>query len=525
MIKNFILIEQANLDFEQGFNVLCGETGAGKSIIIKAIDCVLGAKISKEMILDKSSPCLIEAVFEKEGVETVISRETLSTSKYRLNGLLSSQDEIKALRENLLDIHSQHQTYSYILPKTHIHLLDSYIIKCCPEYSELLDTYKENFKQYTDISRKLENLKQNLEENEREIEFLSFQLKELDDAEVLENEEEELKQEIDVLSNIQNLKETSNSCYWALGGDDDNIIEALGKIKYELSSLSEIDKSLEEVKNSLFDAFETLKDSASFLQNYSSSLELNPQRLDELNERISLIQKLKRKYGQDLDFERQKIASRLEELTSSENNVEELEKKYNELQETIEFLCFKLQSYRQEHSLELSKQIEDKLKSLEIKEAQFLISVKQTKIGEFGFDDVEFLISANKNQNPMPLNKVASGGEISRVMLAMKTIFASIDKISTVIFDEIDTGISGIASQSVANSMLELAKSTQIICITHQAIIAAKADNFIWISKTHDDKTSIKIEILNSNSRLNALAQLAGGEVSDKSLEFAKTLI
>lgn len=524
-IKNFILLKEANLNFTNGFNVLCGETGAGKSIIIKALDSVLGAKINKDVILDKNQPCYIEATFENDGVETVISREISTQSKFRLNGILSSADEIKEIRESLVDIHSQHQTYSYIQPKSHIHLLDNYIIKKSPEFNELLKNYKENYADFREVEKKLNLLKENLNDNEREIEFLTFQLKELDDASVKENEEEELKAELDVLSNVQELKEGAYSSYYALYGDNQSIVEALGKIKYTISSLAELDKNLEEVNSSIFDAFENLKESANYLRDYSSGLELNPLRLDELNERISLIQKLKRKYGADLDFEREQIASKLEALTGADNNIEALEENYNSLLSTLEILSESISEYRKRYASELSELIVEKLKNLELKEAQFEINIKQVSKNELGIDNVEFMISTNKNQDLASLSKVASGGEISRVMLALKTIFALVDKVQTVVFDEIDTGISGITSNSVANSMLELARLSQIICITHQPIICAKADNFIWITKTHSDDTNIKIEILDDSKRLEALAQLASGEVTQQTIDFAKTLV
>lgn len=525
LIKNFILLNNVNLDFTKGFNVLCGETGAGKSIIIKALDCVLGAKVTKEMFLDKEKPIALEATFIEGKEETIISREISSQSKFRINGIMTSLDEIKELRNKLVDIHSQHQTYSYMSSRAHLGLLDSYIAKIKPEYFELLSTIKSTYQDFKATEKKLNDLKENFEKNNQEIELLSFQLKELDDAAVKENEEEELKAEADILSNVQELKEGSYSSYWALYGDNQSIIEGLGKIKYEIQNLAELDKNLEDAKNSLFDAFENLKDTANFLQNYSSDLELNPARLDELNERISLIQKLKRKYGINLDEERDKIDSRLKELTEGDNNIEQLETNYEALSETYNFLADKIQEYRQKNASELSKLIEEKLKNLELKEAQFQIDVKQANDCETGKNSVEFLIATNKNQNLMPLNKVASGGEISRVMLALKSIFAKTDKIQTVVFDEIDTGISGVASNSVAQNILELSKSSQIICITHQPIICAKADNFIWITKTHNEDTSIKIEIFNDDRRLEALAQLASGTADEKAIEFAKTLL
>lgn len=526
LIKNFILIKEAELNFKDGFNVLCGETGAGKSIIIKALDCVLGAKFTKEMLLDKEKPCYIEAVFEdKNKEETVVSRQIQTSSKFRINGEMVSLDEIKNYREHLIDIHSQHQTYSYIQPKNHIKLLDEYIIKKSPEFFELLKNYKKSYIEYKELEKRINTLKENNENNLKEIEFLEFQLKELDDAAVKTNEEEELKAELDILSNAQELKEGTYSAYYALYGDNSSIVEALGKIKYSISTLSNIDKNLEEVQSTLFDVFENLKDCANSLKDYSYSLEVNPDKIDELNERISLIQKLKRKYGADLDSEREKIEQRYKELTQGENNIDVLNEKYAELNSIIEVLSQRISEYRIENAKILTSLVVEKLINLELKEAKFEISIDKTNYGENGIDEVEFLISTNKNQSPMPLIKVASGGEISRVMLALKSIFALVDEVKTVVFDEIDTGISGITSNSVANSLIELSKSTQIICITHQPIICAKADNFIWINKSHSDTTNIETKILNDESRLEALAQLAGGEISEKTLAFAKTLL
>ncbi len=525
LIKNFILIDELKLDFKFGFNVLCGETGAGKSIIIKALDCALGAKTPPSFALDNQKSSIIEAAFELDNEEIVISREITSTSKYRLNGVLVSSDEIKTLKEKLLDIHSQHQTYSYMQTKNHIILLDNYIFKKTNEYNDLLKNYKNSFTEYEEYKKKLENLKKNFEENEREIEFLRFQLKELDDAAIKENEEDEIKQELDILSNVQELKENTQNAYWALGGDNSSIIEALSKIKYLISNSAELDKSLNEPMEWIYDAYENLKESANYLRDYSSNLEFNPQRLDELNERISLIQKLKRKYGSDLDIEREKIAKKLDELTNGDNDIETVEKNYQIAFEAMSFLAEKIEQYRQKEAVELSKLIEEKLKNLELKEAKFEISIEKTDFNSNGRNKVEFLISTNKNQSLNPLSRVASGGEISRVMLALKTIFCEVDKVQTVIFDEIDTGISGITSNACANVILELSQHTQILCITHQPIICAKANNFVWVSKNQNETSKVSAKILSEEEKIQALAQLASGEITEKTVEFAKTLI
>ncbi len=523
-IKNFILLKEAKIDFTKGFNILAGETGAGKSIIIKALDVVLGAKANKDMVLGDVAS--IEAVFEKEGVETVISRQISTTSKYRINGILSCADDVLTLRNKLLDIHSQHQTYTYITPKNHILLLDNYISKKHNEFFELIKNYKETYLEYKSVEKKLQNLKENYQNNLKEIDFLKFQLNEIDEAGIKENEEEDLIEELNIQSSAQSLKEESYKAYWALYGDNNSIVEALSNVRYIVEGASSIDKNLEGALSTIFDSFENLKDAANTLRDYSSSLEVNEGKIEELNERIALIQKLKRKYGSDIDLERQNLQKRYDELTSGENNLDELENTFETLSTSVNFMAGQISSYRKEEASILQKLVEQELTSLELKDAIFEISTENTTLSELGQDKIEFLISTNKsNLKPAPLSKVASGGEISRVMLALKTVFASTDNISTIVFDEIDTGISGITSNAVKNCMLKVSKDTQIICITHQPIIAAKADNFIWIEKENKEKTDIKISILNDEKRLEKLAQIAGGTVNQESLDFAKTLI
>lgn len=524
LIKNFILLKEAKIDFTNGFNVLAGETGAGKSIIIKALDCVLGAKVSKEAVIGNCAQ--IEATFIQNDEEIIISREISSSSKFRLNGIVSCLDEILSLRQNLLDIHSQHQTYAYMQQKKHITLLDSYISKKYPEYIELLKNYKQTYIEYKDIEKKLENLRQNYENNLKEIDFLKFQLDEIDDAQILQGEEEELISKLNVLSNAQNLKEETYKAHWALSGSDDSIVEALSKIKYVVENCISIDKNLQDASNSIFDSLENLKDVSNFLRDYSSNLEYDENEINELNERISLIQKLKRKYGEDIDLERQKIQQRFDELTNGDNNLEQLEKNFEISKDALNFLKEKITEYRTKEAKILSNLVKEELTNLELKNSVFEIDITPIKENELGADRVEFLISTNKsNIKPMPLSKVASGGEISRVMLALKTIFAISDNIGTIVFDEIDTGISGITSNAVRDCMLKVSKYCQLICITHQPIIAAKADNFIWIEKENLASTDIKINILNDNKRLDKLAQMAGGSVNQQSLDFAKTLV
>ena len=537
LIKNFILIDELFLEFEDGFNVLTGETGAGKSIILKAIDTVLGARVQKDVIFDKTKSALIEITFshskKEESTlkdfdlceETVISREITQTSqKCRLNGALVNLDYIKELREHLVDIHSQNQSYTYVLPKYHIELLDAYIKSVDEEFTNNLSLYVDIFKDYTETTKKLTTLRENNSKNLQEIDFLKFQLNELDSADVGVDEEAQLERELEVLSNVQSLKEATEGIYYSLGSDD-GVIDALAKMKGLLSRSCDCDERLREVENSFIEAHENLKFCSDFLREYSQNLENNPQRLDEINERMSLILKLKRKYG-DIFEAREKFAAQLSEIESDFSSVDELEARQNELEKKVDELSCALSLKRKKYAGELSGLIVQELRKLELSKAEFEISIKDKKADVKGIDDVEFLITTNVSSSLAPLAKVASGGEISRVMLAIKCVFAKVDSLSTIIFDEIDTGISGRASNAVAEAISNLSKDIQVFAITHQPIIAAHANAHFKVSKSQDDRTKVCVEKLDTQEkRLEALATLASGEVNSISVSFAKELL
>lgn len=537
LIKNFILIDELFLEFENGFNVLTGETGAGKSIILKAIDTALGARVSKDVIFDKSKPALVELTFahsEKDlqnlrefdlCEETVISREiSLNSQKCRINGALVNLDALKELREHLVDIHSQNQSYTYVMPRYHIELLDAYCSSVDLDFLNNYNRYKKAYSELCEISKKLNSLKENNSKNLQEIDFLKFQLNEIDSAEIYENEEEELNSELEVLSNIQTLKELTYGVYYSLG-DDDGINNALSKLNASLSNAASYDKKLEDVQGSFIEAYENLKFCCDFLREYSQNLEDNPQRLNEINERLSLILKLKRKYG-DIFEAREKFAAQLSEIEGDFTSFEEYEKKEKELTIKIQELSKELSSVRKKCALDLSELIVSELRKLELSKAEFEIQIKEKTPDNNGIDDVEFLITTNVSSSLAPLARVASGGEISRVMLAIKTVFAQVDMISSIIFDEIDTGISGKASNAVADAISNLSKSIQVFAITHQPIIAARANAHFLVTKTQDEVTKVCVKKLeNNNEKLEAIAALASGEVNSISMSFAKELL
>lgn len=544
-IKNYILIDELELELSDGLNIITGETGAGKSILINAIDIAFGGGKggNKEVIKTGAEKALIEitilnkkqdisSLFDEYGIENygeeiILSREiTQTSSRARVNGSLVNQEFLKIFREMFLDIHSQHQTYSFLQPKYHITLLDSYTKNTC---GEILEAYRLEYDKYKLMLSELEDLKNSADKTEDQIEFLKFQVEEIENAEIKEIEEyEKLNNELAVLENVEKLKELTGSSYWSISGDDGSILEGLLQIKQNLSKASSMDNSLEQTESDLISAIDALKGISSYLRDYSSSLENDEERINTIQERLFLLDKLKRKYGGTLENvikEGEKLRKELDSIEFSTQNIEDLEKQikkqYNLLLEQAE----KLSTERKKYGEILSSLIVEKLENLELPKVKFVIDISPCELNQNGCDKVEFLISTNISEGLKPLAKVASGGEISRVMLAIKTIFAQSDNIDTVIFDEIDTGISGKTSQSVADEVKELSKYMQIIMITHQAIIASKSDRHIYVSKTQDNTTNVKISVLEGNTKLNAIAELAGGGVNEESLQFAKMLI
>ena len=375
----------------------------------------------------------------------------------------------------------------------------------------------------------LENLKTASDMTENQIEFLKFQIDEIDSASIKsETEDEELTSELEVLENAEKLKELTGSAYWAINGDDGSIMEALSKIKQNISKAASLDKNLEETEANLIDAIERLRESGTELRDYSQNLENDTQRLNEIQERLFLLDKLKRKYGGSLQsvletFEN--LSKELNAIEFSTQNIDELENEISQTKKDLQITANVISENRKNYAQVLSSLIQEKLEKLELPKARFEISVQPKELSSDGCDDVEFLISTNISEDLKPLAKVASGGEISRVMLAIKSIFAQSDDINTVIFDEIDTGISGKASQSVADEIVELSKYHQIILITHQAIIASKADKHFYVRKSQYDETKVEVYVLSGDNRIKALAELAGGEINEQSMEFAKSLI
>ena len=542
-LKNYILIDELCANFDNGLNIITGETGAGKSILLNAIDLVFSSRVSKEVIKTGCEKAIIEItlenthhnlsdLFEENGIddfgsEIIISKEiTQNSVRSRINGTLVNQELIKKLRTQFVDIHSQHQTYTFLQPQHHINLLDSYAKDA---YGSDLESYKLEFKKYMELQKELETAKNSANTTESQIDFLKFQINEIEEANISsETEDADLNAELEVLANAEKLKDLTGSSYWTINGDDGSIIEALNNVKINLSKASEFDSKIEPAYSSLLDIIENLKDMSAELRDYSQNLDNNTERLNEIQERIYTLDKLKHKYGGTLENVLQTYEQLTKELSSIEystQNIENLEKEIINIKNNLLDISQKISFQRKIYADKLSNLIQEKLTLLELPKAKFKIEVTSKELGPNGVDDIEFMISTNVSEELKPLAKVASGGEISRVMLAIKSIFAQNDEIDTVIFDEIDTGISGKAAQSVADEMVELSKTHQIIVITHQAIIASKSDKHLYVRKSQQDTTKVEVYVLTGDNKIKAIAELAGGTINDQSIEFAKSLL
>lgn len=542
-IKNYILIDELTLNFSEGFNVFTGETGAGKSIIISAIDNALGAKVNKEVIKTGMDKAVIEllikidenfdkTIFVENGIdifdnEIIISREiTPTNSRFRINGVMVVQDFVKQIRETLLDIHTQHQSYNNMQQKNHIILLDNFALK--PHRDNVL-SFKEKFLRLIELKKKQAQLQMNVDSMQQKEDFLRFQIQEIESAEIEDiNEDERLSKELEILSNVEKLKELSYSSYWGLYGEDANIVDSLGSIKANISKLSQLDDSTQEIEENFTNAYEILKDVANQLRNYSDSKENDNERIDFIGERLSLLEKLKRKYGNTLEAvlnTYEELSKELNEISFSSEDLVRVEKEIRDLQNDLNEQALVISNARKELAKVLSQAVTNELEKLELPKSVFEIDIQTCEMNDKGIDRVEFLISTNISEAPKPLAKTASGGEISRIMLAIKTIFAKADNTNTVIFDEIDTGISGSASQAVADSIVQLSKSHQVILITHQPIIAAKADSHFYVKKEQADVTKVKVFDLKEENRIKAIALLSAGEINEESTAFAKKLL
>ncbi|MCQ2748867.1 MAG: DNA repair protein RecN [Clostridia bacterium] len=540
-IKNIAIIDELEVDFNKGLNVLTGETGVGKSIIINAINFTLGARTSKDLIRKGASQASCEMIFdlneenvkqileleniEMEDNQIIISRTLNDSGKniFKINGTVVSSGVMREITSKIIDIHGQHEHQSLFDVSKHIDILDRFDKK---DIFKLKDDLKEKYDEYKKINSKIESLLGNNGDRERRIDILQFQIDEIENAKLIPGEDEDLEARRSVMLNADKISQGTANTHDFLDIADENISKALK----ELERLSRLDPKFEEMNESLMEASAIVSDTKGSVSDFIDEFSFNPNEQEQVEERLDLIDKLKRKYGNDIELILEYMEDRqneLDEIVNGEEILNELKDKRSKIEKEILTLCDKLTKLRTKASEDVTKKIEGNLKDLEMKNAKFEIKIspKET-FTEKGMDDVEFLFSSNLGEEVKPLDKIASGGEISRVMLAIKDVLSENDEIQILVFDEIDTGISGRAAQAVAEKMMHLAREHQILCITHLPQIAAMADFHYEISKAEKEgRTISSIKLLNEEEDINEIARLVtGAEMTDTARQHAKEL-
>ena len=544
-IENIAVIEKSNINFSGGLNVLTGETGAGKSIVIDSISAILGHRTSKEIIRTGAEKAYVSATFDNLNTETVkkladlgyelednsliISREISLSGKNncRINSRPATVSTLKEIGLNLINIHGQHESYQLFSPETHIDYIDA-----SGNYENLINEYYNSYKELKSIEKQLNSL--NVDENKRlqEIDLLSYQVNEIENADLQVGEEEELNNERFILQNSEKLTEmlTEAKMYAEGDGNIDGAIETLDNICTAISNSSSFNPSLSALSEKLMDIYYNFQDCVSEINDNLENIDSDTYRLNDIEERLDLIHKLKRKYGSDIEeilnyLQESKI--RLEELTELDINKENLEKKYNSALSKTMKLAKELTDIRLKTANTFVSKVQEQLVFLNMPNVKFTVSHETQQLAKNGQDKLELLVSANLGEETKPVAKIASGGELSRIMLAIKTVMAENDIIDTLIFDEVDAGISGSAAQKVGLKLKEVSDTRQVLCVTHQAQIAALANEHLLIKKdTKDNKTFTNISTLDFEGRKRELARIIDGvNITDTALAHAEQLL
>lgn len=545
-VNNFALIDELEVDFGPGLNVLSGETGAGKSIIIGSLNFVLGGKADKDIIKTGCDMTEVSALVsvdnddlkaELENCDVVVDDDNYVLIKRtfnrngksicKINGKAATVSMVKEISAFLVDIHGQHDHQSLLNPKSHIIMLDRL---CGSKIDNELEKLEVLYKEYRDISKKLKEIDINDKDIQDKIELYTYQINEIKSANLKAGEDENLAERRNVLLNSVKLQGYVNDCLDFLYRNENSAIESLGNAIDNLGSISEIDESQRKILESLNDAYSIIEDVVNSVRLYEESMDSDPNELDEVEERLQTIYELKNKYGNTIEkilayFDN--VSEKLNIIENSEDLALEYSEKKKMLEQKIRKICSNISDIRKSVGEDAEKKIIRILEDLSMENACFKINITEKEgFDENGFDNVEFLISANRGEKLKPLSKIASGGEMSRVMLALKNVLADVDNIDTFVFDEIDTGISGRTAQKVAEKMLAVAKGHQILCITHLPQIAAMADNNYLIEKSSEgERTFTNIVELFDEKVYNELARLIGGaEITKATLEAAKEM-
>lgn len=530
-VKNLALIEEVDVDFEKGLIVLTGETGAGKSLILGSVNIALGNKASKDMIRKGTDYSLVELTFsvsencakqlkkydiymEEDNIVTVTRKISEGRSISKINGETVNIKTLKNVMSLLIDIHGQHDHQSLLYTKNHLDILDKF---AKDSILELKEQIKEEYSKYTKLIKKLEEFNIDEDQKAREIEFAEYEVNEIESANLKPEEDVQVEEEFKKLSNSKEIVSALSEIYNALGYETaGGLGDIINKAVMDINSIKGMDEKISQFQTELYDIDNLCRELTSQIYDYNSGMDFNPEYVREVEERLDVINHLKLKYGNSIEeilrYKEEK-EEYLEKLNNMTDEMESVKNQISELEGTLNNLCTKLSEQRKKAAKELEVLVKQALVDLNFIAVEFEIQItRKESIGENGFDNVEFMISTNPGESVKPLVKVASGGELSRIMLAIKSILATEDDIDTLIFDEIDTGISGQTAMKVAEKMAKISRNHQVICISHLSQIAAMADSHYLIKKTADENsTTTSIKKLTRQQSIEELVRINGG--------------
>lgn len=530
-VKNLALIEEVDVDFEKGLIVLTGETGAGKSLILGSVNIALGNKASKDMIRKGTDYSLVELTFsvsetcakqlkkydiymEEDNIVTVTRKISEGRSISKINGETVNIKTLKNVMSLLIDIHGQHDHQSLLYTKNHLDILDKF---AKDSVLELKEQIKEEYSKYTKLIKKLEEFNIDEGQKAREIEFAEYEVNEIESANLKQEEDVQVEEEFKKLSNSKEIVSALSEIYNALSYETaGGLGDIINKAVMDINSIKGMDEKISQFQTELYDIDNLCRELTSQIYDYNSGMDFNPEYVREVEERLDVINHLKLKYGNNIEeilrYKEEK-EEYLEKLNNMTDEMESVKNQISELEGTLNNLCTKLSEQRKKAAKELEVLVKQALVDLNFIAVEFEIQItRKESIGENGFDNVEFMISTNPGESVKPLVKVASGGELSRIMLAIKSILATEDDIDTLIFDEIDTGISGQTAMKVAEKMAKISRNHQVICISHLSQIAAMADSHYLIKKTADENsTTTSIKKLTRQQSIEELVRINGG--------------
>lgn len=532
-IKNIGIISDISINLNQGLNVLTGETGAGKSLIMNSFGILLGGRISKEIIRKGEDFCFVEAGIYLQNFKgtleenIVVSREIYLNGRNicKINGRLVTVSELKNFMANIIDIHGQNDNQLLLNPTTHITYLDSYIGKKILHKKE---KYIELYEKYKDLQKELKKNYGDDIEKQRKLDLLKYQKNEIELAKLEIGEDEELEKERALISNSEkisaNLEEADNEI-------SENAIDSISVAIKALSKIEGYNKDYEECLNTLRSVYYDIQEVSRTIVELKEDITFDTERKNKLEERLDLIFSLKRKYGNSIEEilkYNETISQEISTIENLEDYINELKLQLTKIEKEMIDISTSMNKIRMEESLKLSEKINKELKELEMKNAKIRIKIdfnEHKDFNENGLDSVEIFICTNIGTDEKPLIKIASGGEMSRIMLAIKRVLADTDEVPIMIFDEIDTGISGLAANSVSEKLKAISKKHQVICVTHLANIAANADYNYYISKeVKQEKTETNIKLLNEEETIKEIARISSGNITEIALKHAREL-